>query len=296
MNRCVLTGATGLIGKAVLHLLEESGWITHALVRKEPREDTKKVRFIPCDLSREWSLQGLPEEADAVIHLAQSEHFREFPAYSEDIFRVNTFSTVRLLSYARECKAKTFVLASSGGIYGHGIEGFREDEPIVTKDDLGFYLSTKLCSELLADSFTPFLNIVILRFFFVFGPGQRTHMLIPRLIDRVRQGKPLLLQNREGIKINPTYISDAALSVFRALQLTESHKINVAGPDVLSLRSIGETIGQAVGREALFEIKGDSPPQDLIGDIGKMSELLHPPGVRFREGINRMLKTENPQR
>src|SRR4030042_288576 len=116
---------------------------------------------------------GLPKSIDAVIHLAQSEHFREFPMHAESIFKVNTASTLRLLEYARQAQVKIFVLASSGGIYGHGDEGFREDQPIEAKDDLGFYLGTKLCAEIIAENYSSFMNIVILRFFFIYGPRQR---------------------------------------------------------------------------------------------------------------------------
>jgi nucleoside-diphosphate-sugar epimerase len=292
VKRCILTGATGLIGRNLLPLLEEGDWSTHAVVRKKSREDTDCLRFITCDLSREFSTSPFPAEADAVVHLAQSEHFREFPLLSDNIFGVNTLSTVRLLDYARKAKAKSFVYASSGGIYGHGIEGFKEDEPIVTRGDLGFYLSTKLCSEVLADSYSHLMNVIVLRFFFVYGPGQRQHMLIPRLIERVRRGEPILLHGQSGIKINPIFVTDAAWSIARALSLNESHTINVAGPDVLSMRAIGETIGKAVDRAPRFEIREDTPPRDLIGDTNKMAKLLRPPEVRFSDGIAKMVAEE----
>jgi nucleoside-diphosphate-sugar epimerase len=283
-----MTGATGLIGRSVLPLLEKSGWTVHALVRRRPGEDSSAVRYHLCDLAGEFSLSNLPPAADAVIHLAQSEHFREFPDYSENIAGVNTLSTIRLLDYARAAGVKTFVLASSGGIYGHGIEEFREDEPIAAQGDLGFYLGTKLCSELLAQSYTPFMNLAVLRFFFVYGPGQRSHMLIPRLIDRVRQGLAITLQNSAGIKINPTFVTDAALAVVRALGLADSQIINVAGPDVLSMRAIGEMIGDVLGRPPRFEVEKDVPPRDLVADTRKMAALLCPPTVRFADGIARM--------
>jgi UDP-glucose 4-epimerase len=288
MNTCLLTGATGLIGTEFLGLMESRGWMVHALSRRKPSLDSDAVRFIECDLSREWPVSRLPAKVDAVVHLAQSKNFRRFPEFSQDIFDVNTAITVRSLHYARQSGAGTFVLASSGGIYGHGMEGFKEDEPVFPSSDLGFYLSTKLCAEVLAESFTPYLNVIILRFFFVYGPGQRSSMLVPRLMARIRDGEPVTLHGRDGIKINPIFVSDAARAVSSSLDLETSHKINIGGPEILTMRTIGEQIGALVGREPNFEIEQDVPPKDLIGDISKMCRVFREPEVRFSEGIAKM--------
>lgn len=292
MERCLISGATGLIGKHVVSLFKKR-WELYALVKDPSSAAADDVHAVRCDLANEWILEEFPESVDAVIHLAQSEHFREFPALTEHIFKVNTISTLKLLEYARKAKARTFILASSGGIYGYGDEGFKEDEPIATQGDLGFYLGTKLCAEVLAENYAQFMNIIILRFFFVYGFGQRDYMLIPRLVRAVKEGQPIILHGQDGLKINPTYVTDVALAVNRSLELTGSHKINVGGPEVLSLRQIGQRIGEVLNREPVFEVREDIPPRHLIGDIKKMSRLLGQPRVRFKEGIARYIEGEN---
>ena len=291
MEKILITGTTGLIGKHVVALLRKS-WGLNALVR-EPRDGAPEgIHYIRCDLGNEWSIEEFPESVDAVIHLAQSEHFREFPAYAERIFNVNTISTLRLLEYARMAKARIFVLASSGGIYGHGDEGFREDQAITAKGDLGFYLGTKLCAEVLAENYTPFINIIILRFFFVYGPGQRTMMLIPRLVQTVKEGRPIILHGKEGLKMNPTFVTDAASAVCHSLELKESQKINVGGPEVLNLKQIGQEIGNILRKDPVFEVNEHIQPQHLVGDIKKMVHFLGEPLVKFKKGIARYIEEE----
>jgi nucleoside-diphosphate-sugar epimerase len=268
-------------------------WRLFLLARRPDIPGGENIQTIPCDLAQEWNTGAFPEKVDAVIHLAQSELFREFPLYAERIFKVNTSSTLRLLEYARLTQVKTFVLASSGGIYGYGDEGFREDESITAKGDLGFYLGTKLCAEVIAEKYSPFMNIVILRFFFIYGPGQRAMMLIPRLVQTVKEGQPIILHGREGLKINPTYVTDAACAVCRSLELRESHKINIAGPEVLSLRQIGQQIGEVLKREPIFDVQENIKPQHLVGDIKKMTHVLGPPVVRFREGIAQYIEEQS---
>jgi len=294
MKKCLITGATGLIGRHVVSLLRDN-WELYALGRKWGNSLCHHTHFVKCDLADEWRTDRLPPTVDAVIHLAQSEHFREFPMHAERIFKVNVVSTMHLLEYSRDARVKTLVLASSGGVYGHGDEEFREDDPISSLGDLGFYLETKLCAEVLAQSYTPYMNIVVLRFFFVYGSGQRTTMLIPRLIKAVREQQPIILHGKDGLRMNPTYVTDAALAVCRSLELTESHKINIGGPEVLNLREIGQQIGEVLRKDPVFEVNEHISPHHLVGDIKKMAHFLGQPGVKFKEGVAKYIEERHEE-
>jgi UDP-glucose 4-epimerase len=283
----VITGATGLIGTQ-LSMELQGNYDVHCVCRR-PSSDAPGTRHT-FDLSGEAGLDGLPAKTDAVIYLAQSEFFREFPEHSIDVFQVNTVNVLRLLDYARKARCRTFVYASSGGVYGAGDMPMSEDTQIPARGNLGFYLTTKLCSEIMAQNYAQFFDVVVLRFFFVYGPAQRPSMLIPRLIERVRTGQSIALQGEPGIRINPTYVSDAVAATARALELRASHTINVAGPDVLSMRDIGNLIGRAVGREPVFKIDPGSGAGHLVADTRRMRELLVPPKVGFAQGLESMLK------
>jgi nucleoside-diphosphate-sugar epimerase len=154
MDKILITGASGLIGHEVIETLQ-GHWSIYAVSRRPYEHLSQNTRMIHCDLAKECDFSSFPKHIDAVVHLAQSEHFREFPEMAEDIFGVNTLATLRPLEYARLAGAKTFVYASSGGIYGYGDEGFRRDQPIVTQKDLGFYQSTKLCRRSLQRTMLP---------------------------------------------------------------------------------------------------------------------------------------------
>jgi nucleoside-diphosphate-sugar epimerase len=283
---CIVTGATGLIGFRLIGALV-SDYEVHGVARRPPAR--VGVTWHALDLATDCDLGSLPPRADAVVYLAQSEHFRSFPDHSLDVYRVNTFNLLRFLEYAWRAGARNFVYASSGGVYGSGDVRMSEEVDIPAKGDLGFYLSTKICSEILAQNYAQFFNVAILRYFFVYGRGQRETMLIPRLIQRVRDGQPILLQGEDGIRTNPTHVSDAVAATRCALDLTRSHTINIGGPEVLSMREIGNLIGQAVGREPVFSVDREAQARHLSGDIDRMRELLGPPRTRFAEGLRTML-------
>lgn len=286
MRKILVTGGTGLIGTHFLRHLTPQDEV-YAVSRSGHVPGAKHV--LDIDLGEPWSTADLPRGIDCVVHLAQSEHYREFPQQAEDVFAVNTLSTVKLLDYARETGVKNFVLASSGGVYGAGAAHFSEDAALLAKGELGFYIGTRLCSEILSECYEKWINVVTLRFFFAYGEGQRQNMLIPRLVDSVRSGRPIQLKGESGLSINPVHVSDAVRAVLKAMSLKESQKVNIGGPDVLSLRRIAEIIGDAMGREPVLDVQPLAGNADLIGDISRMGSLLCVPQVRFEQGVRAYL-------
>ena len=284
----VITGATGLIGRGLAAAMAAQNEV-HCIARQPQK--SKDVAWHAHDLSQPGRLEGLPARADAVIYLAQSEFFRDFPEKSDQIFQVNTASLLKLLDYARGAGCRKFVYASSGGVYGTSERPMSETKPVAADGELGFYLVSKLCSEMLVQAYAKQFETVILRYFFVYGAGQRRSMLVPRLIDRVRAGEPIALQGADGLRLNPTHVSDAVAATARAVQIAGSYTINVAGPETLTMREVGAVIGKAVGREPRFSVS-DAAPGHLVADIARMSELLGAPKLGFAEGLRRMLEGE----
>jgi nucleoside-diphosphate-sugar epimerase len=247
-------------------------------------EATPGITPIRADLSRPLDLSLLPSRIDAVIYLAQSNRFREFPDAADDIFQVNAAQLLAMLEHARLAGATHFVHASSGSVYDRSSKSLTEQSPLAQAGALGFYAATKLAGELLASSYAPWMTIANLRFFFIYGAGQQPDRLVPRLVESVRAGRPVTLGSRDGMRLNPVHASEAAAAVVAALQLEETAIINVAGPEILSIREIAETIGGSLGVEPVFR-SSDDDSSDLIGDTTAMRRLLVPPERRFRDAV-----------
>jgi nucleoside-diphosphate-sugar epimerase len=249
-----------------------------------PLEPIPKVRYLAIDFSEHWDVALLPERADAIVHLSQSAHFRDVPARALEVFKVNIASTALLLDYAWRTGVERFVYASSGGIYSGGEYTFRETSPVTRPDNLGYYLGSKVGCEALASSYALIMKIMVLRFFFIYGKGQNRSMLIPRLIDNVRNEHPIHIQGDSGIRLNPIHVSDASAAVVAALSSEKCGIYNVAGPEVLSLRELCMKIEQLVGKEPTFETMPGTP-SDVVGDISMMVANLHVPVVFPSDGL-----------
>ena len=288
MANILVTGATGLIGSQLLDPLSKILNV-HAISRSEMNSDIAKITWHHIDLKDDFDVKELPKNIETVIYLAQSEDFKDFPTKALDIFEINTVKLLKMLDYAREVGVKKFIYASTGGVYGAGQNSFSEQEALIATGENGFYITSKICSEMVADNYQKFMDIVILRLFFVYGKTQKSSMLIPRLITNVREKNPISLQGSNGILLNPIHVSDAVSSVLAALELKGSHTINVAGSRVLSLKELSELIGEKVGVKPIFEYDLQSLPRHLVADITNMNRLLVTPRRFLNEGLDEMI-------
>lgn len=288
MASIVLTGANGLLGHEVLKLYAAAGDDVYCLCRRPPEIEGPNVRFIETDLSLPLDVDALPEKADAVVHLAQCERFNDFPEATDEVFAVNVAAPVKLLDWARTAGVSAFVHASSGGLYRSADKPLREGDPTNLAGRLAFYLSTKLATENLAAAYAEQFAVAALRFFFIYGPRQRSTMLIPRLAHNVKVGNALTLQGQDGLRINPVHAVDAAKAVVSAAKNRAQGVFNIAGPETVSLRDIGDILARHLKTEPVFTVDPDATPNHLVADTTLMTSKLHAPVIGPSEGLREM--------
>lgn len=238
------------------------------------------VRWIEQDLAGPLTHE-LPERVDAVLHLAQSRRYREFPEGALDMMEINTMATTRLLDYCRRAGGGTFVFASSGAVTGPGPKPIDEDDP---PSPPNLYAISKRAGERVVEQFRPILRAHCLRYFFIYGPRQQA-MMMPGIIQRIANGQEVQLAGENGISINPVYVEDAARATAAALDLGEGQTINVAGPQTVTVRDIANTIGDQLGVRPSFANVPAQP--DFVASISRMSRLLLAPPTPPGQGLAR---------
>jgi UDP-glucose 4-epimerase len=282
--RILITGATGFLGSRLVARLRLDHEIW-AVTRSEP-DALAGVHWIVQDLAANVWDAALPQEIGAIIHLAQSPLFRDFPESAAAIYAVAAGATMRLLDWSWRAGARHFILASTGGLYGSSERPVRESDPLPEmRSQLGLYFAAKRASELLVTQYAGEMHTAILRCFFVYGSGQAPQMLMPRLVDNIRSRHPVYLHGEDGIRINPIHVDDAVLAIERCLALDESRVFNIAGPEVATLREIALVIGRRVGETPVFTVDNTVTPNHLVADIQRMSSALGAPRIGIETGL-----------
>lgn len=285
MHRVLVTGATGFVGRQLVRRMVGDFELYCLSRRPAPDLELEGITWQEHDLSQSNLPAEMPSGIDSVIHLAQSRHYRDFPEKADDIYNINVHSTALLAEWARSVGVTRFISVSSGGIYRPSEAPLTEDSPIHFEGPLSYYMATKHAAELLLEPYASFFAVIILRPFFIYGPNQPHDMFIPRIIGKVRRGDAVILQSSDGIRVNPVHVNDMVNAILKTLTLDHIGPINVAGPDVLTLKSLANIIAGHCGLKAVFKEQVDAKPAHRVAEISLMAEILGHPGVRFETGV-----------
>src|SRR5919198_5411454 len=111
----LVTGATGYIGRALLRRLTRQH-VVHAVTRGTGTLPGD-VRPVLCDLAQTLSFDRFPARIDAIVHLAQSRRYRDFPAGVGDMAAINAAAPGAIMSWAIAAGASRACFVSSGTVY-----------------------------------------------------------------------------------------------------------------------------------------------------------------------------------
>jgi len=286
--RVLVTGASGFIGRRLVRRLTEEGHDVFCVRRDGAARSTNGTDVV-WDLESPVTSRDLPDRIDAVAHLAQARHYRNFPDDAPEMFRVNVNATAALLEYGRQAHASVFCLVSSGAVYEPYDGRISENAPLAPTGYLG---ASKLAAETLARPYGDLFDVSILRLFFPYGPGQ-TERLVADVIQRVRNGAPVhLASDGEGLRLVPTFVEDIAAVMETALAAHWRGVFNIATPAVVNLRELAEVIGSALGKQPCFEMN-DRKAGAIVPDLERLrSRFDLSRFTPLEEGIRRTLAAQ----
>jgi nucleoside-diphosphate-sugar epimerase len=119
----------------------------------------------------------------------------------------------------------------------------------------------------------------------MYGKGQKRSMLIPRLVDSIRAGRSITLTANGGIQINPIHVSDVVKLLDKLIDSSGSFTLNVAGPEILSLKEIADIIGEKLGVKPIYEIKSNIG-DNCIANTDLLKDLIYQPAEKFADKID----------
>lgn len=307
----LVTGGAGFIGSNLCERLLHDGHSVWAfddlnsfydvsIKQRNIREIqalAKPFTFIQGDITDRPALDELFRETkfDQIIHLAARAGVR--PSLLEPALyqRVNVEGTTNLLEAARLNGVKKITLASSSSVYGVNAKvPFSEADPIFSA--ISPYAASKLACESLGHVYHHVygMDVVMLRFFTVYGPRQRPDLAIHKFAQLITAGKPTPVFGDGSTARDYTYVSDTLDGILACTKKEFGFEIfNLGESQTVTLSYLIELLENTLGKKAVIDRQPIQPGDVPItfANISKAKKMLgYHPKIKIEEGIPRFVE------
>lgn len=255
MSRIVITGANGLVGRAVCRLALAQGHTVTALVRRPDERCPPGAQVWVhssadfAGLDAAWPAQL---RADSLIHLAARVHVMrdDAPDPQAAFDATNVTGTLRVAEAAHKHGVSRVVFASSIKAVAEGDRGQPLTEAADPRPEDPYGLSKLRAEQALARyGEASGLDAVVVRTPLVYGPEVRANFL--RMMDTVWRGLPLPL-GAVAARRSVAYVDNLADALLRCATDPRAARglFHVADSDAPSVAALLTQVGLALGRPA----------------------------------------------
>lgn len=295
----MVTGSAGFIGSRLTERLLDESWgvvgVDAVTDSYDPAEKLARVailrrrpgyRHVSTDLAEQPLAEHL-DDVEVVFHLAGRPGVRDSFRLAAKYHHDNVEATAQLLSASRRaCSVRRLVYASSSSVYGDAALPFREDGPTIPISPYGQSKleAERLCLESSGDE----LETVALRYFTVYGPGQRPDMGLRRFAEAALAGRAIHLYGDGSQSRDFTFVDDIVEATLLAADApVDGLAVNVGGGSRITLTEVFELLARLTGTAPQVErepfARGDA--RHTGAALNRAEELLGlRPRVGFAEG------------
>lgn len=314
MKTYLITGGAGFIGSTLSERLLKEGNNVIVIdnfcdyydvkLKEENIKDLEKYNNFKLyreDIRNKKEIEKIFNEnkIDCVVHLAAMAGVR--PSIEDPVLyqEVNGIGTQNILEAMRMNNIKCGVFASSSSVYGNmKTSPFTED--MVVDYAISPYAATKKANEVMAHVYHQLfdMNIIMLRFFTVFGPKQRPDLAINKFTKLMLNNEEIPMFGDGSTARDYTYVDDIVDGIIKSSIHTFNNEnvyeiLNLGNSSPISLKEMINTIGEVL--EITPKIK-ELPMQpgdvDLTyASIDKAKKLIgYEPKTSFKDGIKNFVE------
>lgn len=249
LNRVLITGGTGTVGRHLLHVLRERVDRVFATSREQGDITPRGFTFLPMDLSRWDRLTSYSRNfgpLDAIFHVGAA-----IPTPNDDIdenhiITANVTATRKLGTVALEYGIP-IVYLSGAVVYGSNDWDIKETAPISATPEGGLYGLSKGLGEMVLQNLVPQgLKLTILRATSIYGYGMKDYKLIPKMLTTAHNGGTIKIREPISDSINFIHASDVAEAMW--LGATKQGVFNVGAKEATRLSDLAKACVDVVGR------------------------------------------------
>jgi nucleoside-diphosphate-sugar epimerase len=307
-KRILVTGVTGLIGRALAHVLAPRNHVYGAarFVDDDIAAELSAIGVEPIrvDFSERQSIATLPRDCDVVFNMAVKwgyDRNASCPAAEyQTVMHVNALLAASLMRHYAGSGAK-LVMGSTGGVYPEA-----KDRQSLHQEDFtacaggNVYSDSKIAGEQMVRWCSAEFDVpaVVLRYYWPITPfaargGGGGGGRIATIAKLMREGKPVIISEAHPWLQNLGYISDITAASVAAVHRAANPAVfyNVTGEELISSRTIAEALAAKLGVEPVYQMAAEEFPCGLyIADVGKMKRDLWVPRVGLGLAVDLCLR------
>ena len=247
MTRILITGASGMVGRALLAELAHTDHEVLACDVVAPADLPSNAHFLPMDVTTDAPLRVIARhQPEVIVHLAS---IVTPPAGSSRDFayQVDVEGTRNVLEAALAANVRRLVVTSSGAAYGYHADNpvpLKESDAIRGNSEFAYAHHKRLVEELLkgARENAPHLEQVVLRVGTVLGQGTDN-----QITDLFRKPRLLAVSGSDSPFVF-IWTCDLARILKRAATDGPCGLYNVAGDGALGVDDLARTLQKPVLR------------------------------------------------
>lgn len=305
MKRVLVTGCAGFIGSSLSLELLEKGYevigidsFTENYTKWIKNRNMDQLINYPSFSYVQGSLLTLDlplllKSVSYIFHQAaipgvRSSWGNDFQKYVD----YNILATQKLLEAAKHSFIEKMIYASSSSIYGQ-THGKTAENQLPTP--FSPYGVTKLAGEHLCKLYHTNYGVptVSLRYFTVYGPGQRPDMAFHKFIRNMLAQKEITIYGDGEQTRDYTYIADAVTANLLAMEKGRPGEVyNIGGSSRVKLLDVINIIAKMMNVEPILSYVEAQPgdPQHTWADISKArTELGYNPAYPLEEGLRQQV-------
>ena len=283
----VVTGSESFVGRELIkQLLEQKKEVIGIdLVN----EKSQNYEYIKMDICSNSITDIIPNNAEAIIHLAALSTDPLCKGKAYNCFNTNVMGTLNLMNTAMKKNVKQFIFASSEWVYGGFIYNEeKNEEAIIDISKISSeYALSKIVSEtnLRQQYALGFCDITILRFGIIYGQKNGNGSAVESIARKVKNCEKITTASlKTGRRF--VHVKDIARGIIHSLGLKNFNVINLSGDKVNTLEEIIE-ISQRIFHKKIEIIETDSKNPDIRNPSNKKAaEILNwRPKITLEEGL-----------
>ncbi len=249
-----VTGANGVVGRAVCAKLRQCGISHLPIVRERRRQTPASARVLDLSIHKAAIELCKSPAPSAIIHLAAA--VPHSPAYPDTEETASITRRIDRNIYDLQLRFKVpVVYASSCGLYDKSTKDVKQEDTsdILTQTP---YFTAKLAGERL---FADKNSATILRLGSVVGEGMRNHLVFSRFVAAACAGRPLQVWGRGTREQNFVDANDVAELLLRIIEKPKFGIFNVAASAPITMFQLAKLVVETVGSGTVEFISREDP-------------------------------------